>query len=107
MKKAEQQIINAKVEEFVERFNANSETWSVAKQLRSCQAKVYIYDSFYILQSYGTIVAAIDRDTGIGYDFLRYVYRYTAASAKHISAFFHDYSRSGYYPETVYTWRAC
>jgi len=107
MKKTEQKEINEKVESFIDRFNANTEEWDSVKQLRSCQAKVYACDSFYVLQSYGTIVAAIDRDTGIAYDFLRKVYGYTATSAQHISKFFHDYSFAKRYPETVYTWRYC
>lgn len=107
MKKTEQKEINKKVESFIDRFNANTEELNSVKQLRSCQAKVYTYDSFYVLQSYGTIVAAIDRDTGIAYDFLRKVYGYTSTSAQHISKFFHDYSFAKWYPETVYTWRYC
>lgn len=107
MKKTEQKEINAKVEAFIDRFNMRDEEWNSIKQLRSCSAKVYTCDTFYALQSYGTIVAAIDRDTGIAYDFLRKVYGYTATSAQHISKFFHDYSWKGYYPDTVYTWRAC
>ena len=108
MKKAEQQIINTKVEEFIERFNSeNHGPNEDVKRLRSSSAKVYTLEKYFVLQSYNTIVAVIDRDTGEAYDFLRYVYGYTATSAKHISAFFHDYSRSGYYPEMVYTWRAC
>lgn len=107
MKKTEQKEINAKVEAFIDRFNACNEEWNSVKQLRSCQAKVYTCDSFYVLQSYRTIVAAIDRDTGIAYDFLRKVYGYTATSAQHISRFFHDYGSGKWGPETVYTWRYC
>lgn len=64
-------------------------------QLRSCRAKVYAYDTemgrVYVLKSYNTLVAVID-ECGVCYDFLRYVYGYTATSAKHISKFFHDYA---------------
>lgn len=107
MKKSVQQEINAKVEDFIDRFNTNSEDCGIVKQLRSCSAKVYTFESCYVLRSYGTFVAAIDRNTGEAYDFLRKVYGYTATSAQHISKFFHDYSWKGYYPEMVYTWRAC
>lgn len=107
MKNKEQNRINSKVESFIDRFNASDEEWSSVKQLRTCSAKVYIYDSFYILQSYRTIVAAIDRDSGIAYDFLRKVYGYTSTSAQHISKFFHDYTTDKWYPGTVYTWRDC
>ena len=69
-------------------------------RLRSCQAEVYETYGFTVLKSYNTIVAAIDR-FGYGYDFLRYVYGYTATSAQHITKFFRDYGAS-----TIYTWKA-
>ena len=65
------------------------------RQLRSCQAKVYAYDTekgrAYVLKSYNTLVAMID-EAGVCYDFLRYVYGYTATSAQHISKLFKDYA---------------
>ena len=64
-------------------------------KLRSCNATVYTYEMekgrVFILKSYNTIVAIIGT-TGRCYDFLRYVYGYTATSAQHISKFFHDYA---------------
>ena len=64
-------------------------------RLRNCQATVRAYDTekgrVYILKSYSTIVAAIGA-SGRCYDFLRYVYGYTATSAQHISKFFKDYA---------------
>ena len=66
-----------------------------SKRLRTCQATVYAYENekgrVYILKSYNTIVAAIGA-SGRCYDFLRYVYGYTATSAQHISKFFKDYA---------------
>lgn len=62
------------------------------KRLRSCQAWVYSSDHWFILKSYDTFVACINRDTGVAYDVLRYVYGYTATSAQHISKFFNDYN---------------
>ena len=61
------------------------------KQLRNCQAYVAETENFYILRSYNTIVAVIRKKYGQSYDFLRYVYGYTATSAQHISKFIHDY----------------
>ena len=62
-------------------------------RLRTCNAMVYAYENekgrVYILKSYNTIVAAI-MPNGVCYDFLRYVYGYTATSAQHISKFFKD-----------------
>ena len=70
-----------------------------SKRLRNCKATVYAYDTekgrVYVLKSYNTIVAAIGA-SGRCYDFLRYVYGYTATSAQHISKFFKDYA-----PENV------
>ena len=66
-----------------------------SKRLRNCQATVYAYGNeerrIYLLKSYSTIVAMVF-DSGKCYDFLRYVYGYTATSAQHISKFFHDYA---------------
>ena len=62
-----------------------------AKKLRSCQARVYETATFYILESYSTIVAFIDKDIDTLYDVLRYTYGYTATSAQHISKFEKDY----------------
>lgn len=108
MKKSVQKEINRIVEEFIVRFNSeNHGVYDSVKRLRSCNAKVYAYDEYYVLKSYDTIVAVIDRNTGIAYDFLRYVYGFTSTSAQHISKFFHDYTTDKWYPETVYTWRDC
>lgn len=64
-------------------------------RLRNCQATVHAYDTekgrVYVLKSYNTIVAMIG-ESGVCYDFLRYIYGYTATSAQHISKFFKDYA---------------
>lgn len=67
------------------------------KRLRSCNACVMETKNFYILQSYNTKVAAIDKATGVLYDFLRYVYGYTATSAQHIAKFAKDYGATRRY----------
>ena len=64
-------------------------------KLRKCSATVLYYrmpdgDTVYLLKSYQTIVAMVD-EGGVGIDFLRYVYGYTATSAQHIAKFFADY----------------
>ena len=61
------------------------------KKLRSCNAVVFETENYYILRSYSTVVALIDKENFAGFDFLRIVYGYTATSAQHISKFFHDY----------------
>lgn len=82
----------------VDRFNEelNYCSISVGKRLRSCQAYVYETPSFYVLRSYSTVVAIIEKSTDTCYDFLRGVYGYTSTSAQHISKFDKDYGRSEY-----------
>ena len=58
-----------------------------AKRLRSCSAWVWETENFYVLQSYNTFIACIEKSTDICYDVLRRVYGYTATSAKHVSIF--------------------
>ena len=70
------------------------------KRLRSCTAQVLETPSFFILRSYNTVVAVIEKSTGTCYDILRAVYGYTATSAQHIAKFSNDYGTG-----TRYTWR--
>lgn len=62
------------------------------KRLRNCQAWVIETENFYLLISYNTIVAVIEKGTHITADVLRYVYGYTSTRAQHISKFRHDYA---------------
>lgn len=107
MKKAEQQQINAMVDQFVDRFNDESPELIESKRLRSCQARVYIYEDFILLKSYRTMIAGIDRKTDTLYDFLRMTYGYTATSAQHIAKFNHDYCAGYWGCAHRYTWRPC
>lgn len=52
-----------------------------------CQASYIHTRNYTILLSYDTIVCVINRNNMIAYDFLRYVYGYTATSAQHITKF--------------------
>lgn len=98
MNKIEQLAINAQVVALVNDFNRTNNYTGRFKRLRSCSAEVApVMDAetgellYYVLRSYRTIVAAIDVRTDTLYDFLRYVYGYTATSAQHISKFSKDY----------------
>ena len=94
MKKSEQLAINEQVLEYLQVYNDWVDSHNVApnwKKLRSCSAEVAQIGNWYVLRSYRTIVAIIDIKTDTLYDFLRYVYGYTATSAQHISKFDHDY----------------
>lgn len=100
MKKSEQLAINEQVLTLVNDFNTTNNYTGNFKRLRSCSAEVApVIDSetgellYYVLRSYRTIVAAIDVRTDTLYDFLRYVYGYTATSAQHIAKFDKDYGR--------------
>lgn len=97
MNKNEQAAINAQVLAILTDINRFCVTGDF-KRLRSCSAEVApVMDAetgklmYYVLRSYQTIVAAIDVSNDTLYDFLRYVYGYTATSAKHISKFSQDY----------------
>lgn len=89
---------NKEVMMVVDRFNEelNYCSISVGKRLRSCQAYVYETPSFYVLRSYNTVVAIIEKKTDTCYDFLRGVYGYTNTSAQHISKFDKDYGRGAW-----------
>ena len=64
-----------------------------SKKLRSCTAEVFETENYYLLKSYRTIVAFINKNTDYLYDVLRGVYGYTATSAQHISKFEKDYCK--------------
>ena len=70
------------------------------KRLRSCSADVLETPGFFILRSYNTVVAVIDKCTGSTWDVLRMVYEYTRTSAQHIAKFSNDYGNG-----KRYTWR--
>ena len=75
------------------------------KQLRSCQAYVLETEHYYVLKSYNTIIACIDKKTDTLFDFLRMVYGYTSTSAQHISKFNKDYCKGKWNCEETYTYR--
>ena len=93
MKKDQQVAMNDYVlknySKMMDEFTKNY--WYNAERLRSCQACVYETGNYFVLKSYETIVAFIDKNTRQKFDVLRYVYGYTSTSAQHISKFFHDY----------------
>lgn len=69
----------------------NCSQYDGVKVLNHCQAVIWSANGYTLLQSYYTIVAAIDDETGICYDWLRLVYGYTATSAQHIRKFVEKY----------------
>lgn len=61
------------------------------KRLRSCTAWVYETENYYILKSYETFIASVNKENDKLFDALRMVYGYTSTSVQHISKFWHDY----------------
>lgn len=105
MKKEEQITINHDVLCAIDYYNQELTATGNCHRLDSCQA--WWRDIINaktgevvgtILISYNTMVAFTIN--GVMYDFLRYVYGYTATSAKHIAKF-RNFTR----PTTVYTYR--
>lgn len=98
MSKKEQALINEKVIAMVDKYNeeVKKNVLHHGKRLRTCQAYVYETPSFYVLRSYNTVVAIIEKSTGTCYDFLRVVYGYTNTSAQHICKFCQDYGRGAW-----------
>ena len=108
MKKIEQACINSlcelAYEDAMEEFESQN-AYNSCVQLRSCKAFVYETKNYYLLKSYSTIVAVINKGTDVCYDVLRMVYGYTATSGKHIAKFRHDYGSGKWGCETTYTYR--
>lgn len=103
MKKDQQVVMNDYVlKNYSRMMNGFRENWYNSVRLRSCQACVYETENFFVLKSYDTIVAFIDKNTQQKFDILRYVYDYTSTSAKHIAKFFSDY---GDFRISTYTYR--
>lgn len=98
LSKKEQIESNKEVLTAVDRYNEEVKGTILhdGTRLRTCQAYVYETPSFYVLRSYNTVVAIIDKSSDICYDFLRGVYGYTNTSAHHISKFDKDYGRGTY-----------
>ena len=104
MKKSEQRAINKKVEYELEHYNEITEKWEIkyVGRLRHCHANVYETYFYYVLRSYNTVVAVINKADMALYDFSRYVYGYTANTAQHIAKFANEYDVS---PSDRYTWK--
>ena len=64
---------------------------ATSNRLRTCTACVWETEHYYILQSYNTFIACIEKETDTCYDVLRIEYGYTSTSAQHISKFRKDY----------------
>lgn len=86
----------------IQQMNQELHKCSSSKRLRKCTAEVITTDNLYVLISYKTAVACIDKETDTLYDFLLYTYHYTNTSAGHIAKFNHDYSKNRVHCTTEY-----
>ena len=108
MKKGEQLVINNICMDMLDNVNTEITTQGGLKnwkRLRSCSAEVSETENYYVLRSYNTLVAFIDKRTDELYDVLRFVYGYTATSAQHIAKFEKDYCKGQWHCAERYTWR--
>ena len=101
MKKSAQLSINNIVISAYEKWSLDREPIISSHRLNHCSAYILETANYYVLRSYQTDIAIIDKRTGIMYDFLRFVYGYTATSVQHIAKFERLYeppARFTYYP---------
>lgn len=105
MNKNAQIAVNAEVKAALALLNHRKEEVIKSKRLRFCHARVDETKSYYILVSYNTAVAFIDKETDTLYDILRLVYGYTSTSAQHIAKFSHDYGAGKFECAYRYTYR--
>lgn len=88
MKKTEQEkvnfAVNVNMESALEEYRKEH---PAAVRLRTCQAFVYETKNYYLLKSYNTFIACMEKSTETVYDALRIVYGYTNTSAQHIAKF--------------------
>ena len=106
MKTNQNVINNLAMREFEHALKEYNESYDYTiKHLRYCTAEVIITKNYYLLRSYNTIVASINRNIGTECDVLHKVYGYSATSAQHISKFFNDYAVSLSYPAERYIYR--
>ena len=90
MKKTDKINVNDTILDALDEYNKYCDTanCTAPHRLDYCTAETFNVGSRYtVLRSYNTIVAFYDHERDTLYDVLRYVYGYTATSAKHIAKF--------------------
>ena len=101
MKKSAQLSINNTVISAYEKWSFDREAIISSRRLNHCKAYFLETENYYVLRSYQTDIAIIDKRTDIMYEFLRFVYFYTSTSVEHITKFERLYEPSArftYYP---------
>lgn len=79
------EMLNDAMNEFLLASDTN------VKRLRSCTAEVHETEHYYLLKSWNTFIAVINKDSLVLFDALRYVYTFTRSSAYHVAKFKQDY----------------
>lgn len=92
------EIFDAAILELNNAYSTRGVEW---KRLRSCTAEVAETENYYILRSYNTLVACIEKSTDTLADVLRIVYGYTSTSGQHIAKFRHDYGAGKWGVENI------
>lgn len=87
----------------MQEFYASGSDYHV-HSLRKCTAMVIETENYFILRSYFTYIAAIEKKSNICVDVLRHEYGYTSTSSQHISKFKYDFSDKNRVL-TLYTYR--
>lgn len=90
MTKQEQQFINEKVLSVMRESDEEYDSmhWQHAwKRLYNCTAEYAETEHYIFLRSYNTIIAVYSKIDRNVYDYLRYVYGYTATSCQHVHKF--------------------
>ena len=94
-KQIEQEQINTSIKDLLNKYLPDyvyaQDTVNTAK-LFNCTAGIIYGDCGIWLRSYKTVIAFIPYDEKTCYDFLRYVYGYTATSAQHIRKFMRKFN---------------
>lgn len=117
MKKSEQikinalcnDVFNTAMREFYHE-QRDTHTFKRGKPLRHCQAQVFETESFYILQSYRTLIAVIRKADNICINNMRHEYNFDKhatgrTSTQHFYKFVKDYVPFGKCP-LIYTYKA-
>ena len=91
MKKSERLKINDEVLTALAESKIYDEHLINKVRLNKCKAYVVETENYYLLFSYNTFVAFINKRENICYDILRLVHGYTNTSAQHIAKFRNAY----------------
>ena len=96
------------VERYNQDFHENYLTGCTFETTRlyHCSAKVEVKLNYIHLISYGTLIATYEIQNNSLYDYLRFVYGYTATSSQHISKFYRWLKENGYNVNKFYRWYA-